>query len=109
MLISGFHIITLMLIMLVHTKNSYVLKARQSCYGLLFCSYRSSRSQSCPFCRDSLKRVNSGELWIYTSKCDIVDLSVIKRENLKRLLIYIDKLPLIVPDAMLVSYDPRYR
>ncbi|KAL8509153.1 hypothetical protein ACS0TY_016373 [Phlomoides rotata] len=67
-----------------------------------------SRSQSCPFCRDSLTRVNSGELWVYTSKCDIVDLSAIKRENLKRLLIYIDKLPLIVPDAMLASYDPRY-
>lgn len=70
--------------------------------------YRHSRSQSCPFCRDSLKKVNSEELWVYTSNCDIVDLSAIERENLKRLLIYIDKLPLIVPDAMKVSYDPRY-
>ncbi|KAK4432288.1 E3 ubiquitin-protein ligase AIRP2 [Sesamum alatum] len=59
-----------------------------------------ARSQSCPFCRDSLKRVNSGELWIYTSNCDITDLSAIARENLKRLLMYIDKLPLVVPDPM---------
>ncbi|GFP94369.1 dehydrodolichyl diphosphate synthase 2 [Phtheirospermum japonicum] len=66
-----------------------------------------SRSQSCPFCRDSLKRVKSGELWIYTSECDVIDLSAFARENLKRLFIYIDKLPLIVPDGMLVSYDPH--
>ncbi|KAL5538370.1 hypothetical protein UlMin_045389 [Ulmus minor] len=64
------------------------------------------RSQSCPFCRDSLKRANSCDLWIYTSSSEIVDLSVICRENLKRLLIYIDKLPLIVPDPTCVSYDP---
>ncbi|KAL0344466.1 UNVERIFIED_CONTAM: E3 ubiquitin-protein ligase AIRP2 [Sesamum radiatum] len=67
------------------------------------------RSQSCPFCRDSLKRVNSGELWIYTSNCDITDLSAIGRENLKRLFMYIDKLPLVVPDPMLVSYVPHFR
>ncbi|KAF5953625.1 hypothetical protein HYC85_006481 [Camellia sinensis] len=66
-------------------------------------------SKSCPFCRDSLKRVNSGDLWIYTSGCDIVDLSSIAKENLKRLIMYIDKLPLIVPDPMLISYDPHFR
>ncbi|XP_015897190.3 E3 ubiquitin-protein ligase AIRP2 [Ziziphus jujuba] len=65
-----------------------------------------TRSQSCPFCRDSLKRVNSGDLWIYTSSADIVDLSAITRENLKRLFMYIDKLPFIVPDPAFVSYDP---
>ncbi|GER55808.1 RING/U-box superfamily protein [Striga asiatica] len=66
-----------------------------------------SRSQSCPFCRDSLKRIRSGELWIYTSKCDIIDLSTFERENLKRLFMYVDKLPVVVPDAMLISHDPR--
>lgn len=66
-----------------------------------------ARSQSCPFCRDSLKRVNSCDLWIYTSSTEIVDLSAISRENLKRLLMYIDKLPLVVPDPALVSYDPQ--
>ncbi|KAL7265532.1 hypothetical protein ACSBR1_003332 [Camellia fascicularis] len=68
-----------------------------------------TRSQSCPFCRDSLKRVNSGDLWIYTSGCDNVDLSSIAKENLKRLIMYIGKLPLIVPDPMLISYDPHFR
>ncbi|PON51168.1 ABA insensitive ring protein [Parasponia andersonii] len=66
-----------------------------------------ARSQSCPFCRDSLKRVNSCDLWIYTSTTDVVDLSAISRENLMRLLMYIDKLPLLVPDPAFVSYDPQ--
>ncbi|CAL1378794.1 unnamed protein product [Linum trigynum] len=68
-----------------------------------------ARSQSCPFCRDSLKRVNSGDLWVYTSNNEVADLSAITRENLKRLFMYIDKLPLIVPDRMVVSYDLRYQ
>ena len=67
---------------------------------------RQARSQSCPFCRDSLKRVNSCDLWIYTSRAEIVDLTAISRENLKRLIMYIEKLPLIVPDPAFVSYDP---
>ncbi|KAI5584538.1 hypothetical protein POPTR_006G099600v4 [Populus trichocarpa] len=68
-----------------------------------------ARSQSCPFCRDSLKRVNSGDLWIYTSRNEIIDLSSITRQNLKRLFMYIDRLPLIVPDPVLVPYEPCYR
>ncbi|GMI92209.1 hypothetical protein like AT3G47160 [Hibiscus trionum] len=67
------------------------------------------RSQSCPFCRDSLKRVNSCDLWVYTEKSEIVDLSSILRENCKRLFMYIDKLPLIVPDPVFVPYDVRVR
>ncbi|KAJ0084556.1 hypothetical protein Patl1_31122 [Pistacia atlantica] len=67
------------------------------------------RSQSCPFCRDSLKRVNSGDLWMYTDKCEIVDLSTIVRENCKRLFMYIDKLPLIIPDHVFVPYDCHVR
>ncbi|KAL6987802.1 E3 ubiquitin-protein ligase airp2 [Sarracenia purpurea var. burkii] len=68
-----------------------------------------ARSQSCPFCRDSLKRVNSSDLWIYTSSCDVVDLPAIAKENLKRLVMYIEKLPLVFPDPMIVSYDPHFR
>ncbi|KAG2673160.1 hypothetical protein I3843_13G064900 [Carya illinoinensis] len=67
------------------------------------------RSKSCPFCRDSLKRVMSGDLWIYTDKCDVVDLPSILRENNKRLFMYIDKLPLVIPDNVLVHYDPHLR
>ncbi|MCD7447031.1 E3 ubiquitin-protein ligase airp2 [Datura stramonium] len=67
-----------------------------------------ARSQSCPFCRDSLKRVDSGELWIYTNICDIKDLLTITRENMKRLLMYIEKLPVVYPDPTFVSYYPNY-
>lgn len=68
-----------------------------------------ARSQSCPFCRDSLKRVNSSDLWIYTCRNEAIDLSVIARENLRRLIMYIQKLPLIVVDPVTISYDPCYR
>lgn len=67
------------------------------------------RSQSCPFCRDSLKRVNSGDLWIYTEKCDSIDLSSILREDRKRLFMYIDKLPLVVPDPVFLPFDSHVR
>ncbi|WVZ16396.1 hypothetical protein V8G54_009378 [Vigna mungo] len=66
-----------------------------------------SRSQSCPFCRDSLQRVNSGDLWIYLNSNEINDLASINKENLKRLFAYVDKLPLIVSDPSLMSYPQR--
>ncbi|CAN6443051.1 unnamed protein product [Victoria cruziana] len=68
-----------------------------------------ARSQSCPFCRDSLKRVNSADLWIYTDSREVVDIAAISRENLRRLFLYIDKLPLIVPDSVFVSYDSNIK
>lgn len=67
-----------------------------------------TRSQSCPFCRDSLKRVNSGDLWIYMSNREIYDLESINKENLKRLFMRIDKLPLISPDQILISYHQDF-
>ena len=71
--------------------------------------FRRARSQSCPFCRDSLKRVNSNDLWIYTCRNEVIDLSAIARENLRRLIMYIEKLPLIVVDPVTISYEPCYR
>ncbi|XP_042516964.1 E3 ubiquitin-protein ligase AIRP2 isoform X2 [Macadamia integrifolia] len=68
-----------------------------------------TRSQSCPFCRDSLRRVNSCDLWIYTDNHEVADLSAICRENLKRLFIYIDKLPVVVPDPVFASYHSHVR
>lgn len=70
---------------------------------------RRSRSQSCPFCRDSLKRVNSGDLWVLMDSKDVVDMDTLTRENLRRLFMYIDKLPLIVPDNLLDPYDKHLR
>ncbi|XP_019424019.1 PREDICTED: uncharacterized protein LOC109333154 [Lupinus angustifolius] len=68
-----------------------------------------TRSQSCPFCRDSLKRVNSGDLWVFTDKKDIVDMATVTKENLRRLFMYIDKLPLTVPDSLFYTYDSHLR
>lgn len=71
-----------------------------------FCC-RHGRSESCPFCRDSLKRVNSGDLWMLMERSDTVSLHTVERENKKRLFVYIEKLPLVVPDQVFASspYD----
>ncbi|TYG39082.1 hypothetical protein ES288_D13G275300v1 [Gossypium darwinii] len=63
------------------------------------------RSQSCPFCRDSLEKVDSSDLWIYIEQGEIAELSSILRENRKRLFTYIDRLPLIVPDPVFAPFD----
>lgn len=52
--------------------------------------------------------MNSAELWIYTSDSDIIDFSSSIKENQKRLFMYVEKLPLIVADAMVVSHDPHF-
>ncbi|KAF1873249.1 hypothetical protein Lal_00016395, partial [Lupinus albus] len=80
-------------------------------HGMCLKCYREwqTRSQSCPFCRDSLKRVNSGDLWVFTDKRDVVDMATVTRENLRRLFIYIDKLPLTVPDSLFDTYDSHLR
>ncbi|XP_027090004.1 E3 ubiquitin-protein ligase AIRP2-like [Coffea arabica] len=63
------------------------------------------RSQSCPFCRTTLKRVNSSDIWICTDSSEIVDLSVILEENLQRLFMFIEKLPLLLPDSLLNQHN----
>ncbi|XP_057471602.1 E3 ubiquitin-protein ligase AIRP2-like [Actinidia eriantha] len=68
-----------------------------------------TRSQSCPFCRDSLKRVNSGDLWVFMDSRDIIDMATLTRENLRRLFMYIDKLPLIVPGTIYDQYNSHLK
>ncbi|CAL9126830.1 unnamed protein product [Musa textilis] len=68
-----------------------------------------SRSQSCPFCRDSLRRVNSSDLWILTERRDVVDMATVVKENLRRLFMYIEKLPLVMPDSVLDVYDSHVK
>ncbi|KAK7301762.1 hypothetical protein RJT34_12636 [Clitoria ternatea] len=81
------------------------------CHSMCLECYRDwcKRSQSCPFCRDCLKRVNSGDLWVYADTSDIVDIETIFKENCKMLFLYINMLPLVVPDPRHVSYDPFLR
>ncbi|CAA0833730.1 RING/U-box superfamily protein [Striga hermonthica] len=63
------------------------------------------RSRSCPFCRGSLKRVASSDLWVLTSNSDVVDAFTLAKDNLTRLYSYIDKLPLLVSDDSLFIYN----
>lgn len=70
---------------------------------------RHARSQSCPFCRDSLKRVNSADLWIFTDSGDVQDLVTLAKENLQRLFMYIDKLPLIISESVFAVYDSHIK
>ncbi|CAH2041075.1 unnamed protein product [Thlaspi arvense] len=52
-----------------------------------------TRSQSCPFCRGSIKRVKSRDLWILTCGNDVMDTETVSRENLLHFYLYIDSLP----------------
>ncbi|KAK9188775.1 hypothetical protein WN944_020180 [Citrus x changshan-huyou] len=71
----------------------------------LIMNYRNARSQSCPFCRGSLQRVSSADLWVLISDIDIIDMVTIAKENLRRFYLYIENLPLIVPDTHPFVYD----
>ncbi|PKA60226.1 hypothetical protein AXF42_Ash008285 [Apostasia shenzhenica] len=64
-----------------------------------------TRSQSCPFCRGSLKRVRSGDLWVLTSNGDVVDPETLEEENVRCFYCYIDSLPLNIPDTLFLVYS----
>ena len=40
---------------------------------------------------------------------DVIDMATLMRENLRRLFVYIDKLPLVVPDALFDHYDSHLK
>lgn len=67
--------------------------------------YRNARSQSCPFCRGSLKRVNSRDLWVVINNGDIIDTLTLARENLRRFYLYIEQLPLLMPETHAIVSD----
>ncbi|KAB5560587.1 hypothetical protein DKX38_005544 [Salix brachista] len=87
----------------------HIIKMECEVLDLLQAENTRSRSQSCPFCRDSLKRVNSGDLWVFTDSKDIVDMATVTSDNLRRLFMYVDKLPLIIPDNLFDTYDSHVR
>ncbi|CAN6448931.1 unnamed protein product [Victoria cruziana] len=64
-----------------------------------------TRSKSCPFCRDSLKRVNSRDLWVLTNTSEVIDTAMLAQENLRQFYIYIEKLPVIMPESLFFVYD----
>lgn len=66
--------------------------------------YRNTRSESCPFCRGSLKRVNSGDLWVLTCRTDELDTQTMLKEDMLRFHLYIKSLPRDIPDALFLMY-----
>ncbi|KAL8464178.1 hypothetical protein ACS0TY_033919 [Phlomoides rotata] len=62
------------------------------------------RSQSCPFCRGSIKRVDSGDLWVMTCNGDVVDQETLSKEDMLRFYLYINSLPKDIPDALFLFY-----
>ncbi|KAG8475497.1 hypothetical protein CXB51_032337 [Gossypium anomalum] len=68
------------------------------------CHAMNTKSESCPFCRGSLKRVNSEDLWVLTCNDDVVDNKTVSQEDLLRFYLYINSLPKDFPDALFLVY-----
>ncbi|KAK9926724.1 hypothetical protein M0R45_023937 [Rubus argutus] len=76
------------------------------CHAMCINCYRdwNTRSESCPFCRGSIKRVDSGDLWVLMSGKDVVDTETVLKEDMLRFYIFINSLPKDVPDALFLMY-----
>ncbi|KAK8485525.1 hypothetical protein V6N13_090445 [Hibiscus sabdariffa] len=76
------------------------------CHAMCIKCYRNwnTKSESCPFCRGSLKRVNSEELWVLTCNDDVVDNGTVSKEDLLRFYLYINSLPKDCSDALFLVY-----
>ncbi|XP_034689406.1 E3 ubiquitin-protein ligase AIRP2 isoform X2 [Vitis riparia] len=76
------------------------------CHAMCINCYRdwNTRSESCPFCRGSIKRVNSEDLWVLTCGDDVVNTETVCREDLLRFYLYIHQLPKHYPDALFLVY-----
>ncbi|KAF3436804.1 hypothetical protein FNV43_RR19557 [Rhamnella rubrinervis] len=76
------------------------------CHSMCINCYHdwNTRSASCPFCRGSLKRVNSGDLWVLTCSHDVVDTQTVRKEDILRLYLFINSLPKDIPDSVFIVY-----
>ncbi|XP_057949439.1 E3 ubiquitin-protein ligase AIRP2-like [Malania oleifera] len=76
------------------------------CHAMCINCYRdwNTRSESCPFCRGTLKRVNSEDLWVLTCNNEVVDAETVSKEDLLHFYIYINSLPKDSPDALFLVY-----
>ncbi|KAL2931285.1 E3 ubiquitin-protein ligase AIRP2 [Bienertia sinuspersici] len=77
------------------------------CASTAIATGKNLRSESCPFCRGTIKRVQSGGLWVLTYDIDVVDPKTVLKENVLRLYLYINSLPKDVPDALFLT-DSEY-
>ncbi|KAL0364263.1 UNVERIFIED_CONTAM: E3 ubiquitin-protein ligase AIRP2 [Sesamum angustifolium] len=76
------------------------------CHAMCINCYRdwSTRSESCPFCRGTLRRVKSRDLWVLTCKDDVIDPETVSTEDLRRFYLYIRNLPKDSPEALFLVY-----
>ncbi|XP_061366563.1 E3 ubiquitin-protein ligase AIRP2-like isoform X2 [Gastrolobium bilobum] len=76
------------------------------CHAMCIKCYNdwNTRSESCPFCRGSLKRVKSGDLWVLTCSSEVIDVQTIYREDMMRLYLFVNNLPEYIPDAVFFMY-----
>ncbi|XP_050377844.1 E3 ubiquitin-protein ligase AIRP2-like [Argentina anserina] len=76
------------------------------CHAMCINCYRdwNTRSESCPFCRGSIKRVDSGDLWVLTCGSDVVDTQTVIKEDMLRFYLFINNLPTDIPDALFLMY-----
>ncbi|XP_028781841.1 E3 ubiquitin-protein ligase AIRP2-like [Neltuma alba] len=77
------------------------------CHAMCINCYHdwNTRSESCPFCRGSLKRIKSGDLWVLTCPKDMIDVQTVIREDMLRLSLFINNLPKDIPDALFLMYN----
>ncbi|KAL2901564.1 E3 ubiquitin-protein ligase AIRP2, partial [Bienertia sinuspersici] len=75
------------------------------CHSMCINCYRdwNLRSESCLFCRSTIKRVQSGDLWVLTYVIDVVDPKTVLKENVLRLYLFINSLPKDVADALFLT------
>ncbi|XP_042047283.1 E3 ubiquitin-protein ligase AIRP2-like isoform X1 [Salvia splendens] len=76
------------------------------CHAMCINCYRdwSTRSESCPFCRGSLRRVESRDLWELTGKDEVIERGAVSTEDLRRFYLYVRNLPKDIPDALFLMY-----
>ncbi|KAH7515605.1 E3 ubiquitin-protein ligase AIRP2 [Ziziphus jujuba] len=76
-------------------------------HSMCICCFHdwNARSQSCPFCRGNLTKISSKDLWVLTSTFDVIDAVTLAKENLRCFYLYIENLPILVPDSHVVVYD----
>lgn len=63
------------------------------------------RSQSCPFCREELAKVEAEDLWVLVDEREVTDMRKIVKDNLRRFFLYIHRLPIVFSDGFFSLYD----
>ncbi|KAK9675469.1 hypothetical protein RND81_11G009000 [Saponaria officinalis] len=65
------------------------------CHEMCINCYRNwnRRSESCPFCRTGIRRVKSEDLWVLTSKSEVIDAENVSKEELSTFYNFIQSLP----------------